>query len=268
MGGTNIMRVISVAILLIFAMPLVCAANQSGSGPALARSDSPWNVLVYGGKGEMHGAPACHPLAYFSKLPLSLDFEGDFSREKSADLTTQAKVTFLGAMAGRKIYELVLTVHRRDAGVVKRPGADLGPTMKILLAERNPGEFCDIYQNQFAYDGTNETDLAAILNIDGREVLKTYETDARTWFLAYWAMDERGPVRLNTDSLYAAIISVSPPGVHPYQGALDLTSQHFEADIYEEESDQTRVGRVALELAVRGSAIIATRKTWTADRTH
>jgi hypothetical protein len=216
----------------------------------------------------MEHSPACHPLAYFSKLPLALDFEGNFSGERPANLTTQAKVTFLGAMAGRKIYDVVLTVHRRDARVGNRPEADLGPTMKILLAQRNPGEFCDIYQNQFAYDATNETDVAAILNINGREVLKTYETDARTWLLTYWAMDENGPVRLNTDSLYAAIRSVSPPGVHPYQGALDLASRRFEADMYEGESGQTKAGRVALELAVSGNAIIVTGKTWIPDRTQ
>ena len=44
--------------------------------------------------------------------------------------------------------------------------------MKILLVERRHGEFCDIYQNQYAYDPVEETDEAAILDISGSKVLK------------------------------------------------------------------------------------------------
>jgi hypothetical protein len=164
-----------------------------------------WNVLAYGGKGEMHGEPICHALAYFSKSPLPLDLDSDFFGEKPGDLETQAKVTLLGTMTGHKVYKVMQKVRRRDTAHPGPLDASQSPTMKILLMERRPGEFCDIYQNQYAYDSTNETDEAAILNIHGRQVLKTYETDSHTWFLAYWAMDGGGPLLLDADALYAAV---------------------------------------------------------------
>jgi hypothetical protein len=244
-----------------FATPetLLSGANQETRIPALARSDSPWNVLAYGGKGDMKGAPICHPLSYFSDFPKSLDFDGDFFDDKPADLATNAKATYLGEIGGRKIYEVIQTVRRRDATQTNLP-----PTMKILLVERQSGEFCDIYENEYAYDPTNETDEAVILNIKGRKVLKTYESDERTWFLVYWTMNEKGPVLLNADGLYKAIQSASPAGAQPYGGRygapINLTNSHFTADMFR--PDDSLLGTVDLELAVEGSEIVALRKTW------
>jgi hypothetical protein len=199
--------------------------------PAFAGSNSRWYVLAYGGKGEMHGEPICHALAYFSESPLPLDLDGDYSGEKPGDLKTQAKVTLLGTMNGRRVFEVKQTVYRRAGARPDAPDANLPPSMKILLVERRAGEFCDIYQNQYAYDPTNEIDQAAILDIGGRKVLKTYETDMHTWFLAYWAMDGLGPLSLNPDALYTAISSASPAGTLPFRGALNLVGSHFTVDI-------------------------------------
>ena len=230
--------------------------------PAFAGSNSRWYVLAYGGKGEMHGEPICHALAYFSESPLPLDLDGDYSGEKPGDLKTQAKVTLLGTMNGRRVFEVKQTVYRRAGARPDAPDANLPPSMKILLVERRAGEFCDIYQNQYAYDPTNEIDQAAILDIGGRKVLKTYETDMHTWFLAYWAMDGLGPLSLNPDALYTAISSASPAGTLPFRGALNLVGSHFTVDIYNADLDQTTLGRVDLDLSVQGNRIVAVRKRW------
>lgn len=210
----------------------------------------------------MHGEPICHALAYFSKSPLPLDLDSDFFGEKPADLETQAKVTLLGTMTGHKVYEVKQKVRRRDTAHPGPLDASLSPTMKILLIERRPGEFCDIYQNQYAYDTTNETDEAAILNIHGRQVLKTYETDSHTWFLAYWAMDGGGPLLLDADALYTAIHSASPVGAQEFKGAFNLSGPRFTTDVYSTDWDEMPLGRVDLELGVEGDKIIAISKRW------
>lgn len=254
MMRTKIVWTIFAAALFVTPGKFLCAANQGARFPALAVSDSPWNVLAYGGKGEMHGAPICHPLAYFSGSPMSLDFDNDFYGQKTGDLTTQAKVTYLGAMAGRKVYEVIQTVRRPDGLNTNQP-----PTMKILLVERQSGEFCDIYEDEYAYDATNETDEAVIINVNGRKVLKTYETDNRTWFEDYWAVDQRGPLVLNTDAIYKAIQSASPAEAEPF-GALIITGSHFSLSVFG--PDDTLLGTVGLTLAVEGSKIVVIRKTW------
>ena len=127
----------------------VLAADTGLEPPRLASSESPWNVLVYGGKGERHGAPVCHSLAYFSKSPLPLDFDSDFVGVHEADLITHAEVTLLGAIDGQRVYEIKQTVSRKDE---QKLIATVPPTMKILLVERRTDEFCDIYENQYAYD--------------------------------------------------------------------------------------------------------------------
>ena len=264
MNGKKIVRIMNAAALFFASETIICASNQSVERPTLARSNSPWNLLAYGGKGEMHGAPICHPLNYFSVSPLSLDFDADFFGEKPDDLATQTKVTILGTMSGREVYKVMQMVHRKNGSRPDDPVTNSQPTMKILLVQRRSGEFCDIYENQYAYDPRDETDEAVILNINGREVLKTYETDKHTWFLVYWAMDEHGPVRLTTDALYAAVQSTSPAGALPYSGPFNLTGSHFTAEVSKigSEYDGSPLGRVDLKLAVEGDKIIVVGKTW------
>jgi hypothetical protein len=222
---------------------------------AFAQSNSPWYVLAYGGRGEMHGPPTCHPLAFFSASALPLDFDSDFFQQKPSDLKTTTKFTLLGAMNGRRVYKAMLTVNTHHR-----------PDIKVLLVERHPGEFCDIYQHQYAYDPTAEMDEAAILNISGRKVLKTYETDMHTSFLEYWAMDKDGPVRLNTAGMYVAIEAASPVGAVPFRRAVNLSGSHQTEDIYSAEEDHKTLGKVDLDLSVQGDKIVVLRKRWTLER--
>lgn len=197
----------------------------------------------------MHGAPICHPLAFFSQSPLPLDFDGDFFRVNPSELATHAQVKILGAIGRQQIYEIKQTaVHRGQT--------DSPPTMKILVVERHPDEFCDIYQNQYAYDPTHETDEAGIVEFAGRKVLKSYETDMRTWFLNYWTLTNGEPVHLNLDSLYKAIRSATPPAAQPFKGPLNLTGSHLQITLLSKDS-QTELGTVELTLSLQGDNIVA-----------
>ncbi len=238
-------------VLFLIALFIAPAALVT---PDFAQFISPWDVLAYGGKGEMHGPPTCHPLAFFSASILLLDFDSDFFQQKPSDLKTTTKFTLLGTMNGRKVYKAMLTVNAHPR-----------PDIKILLVERHPGEFCDIYQNQYAYDTTGEMDEAAILNISGRKVLKTYETDMHTSFLEYWAIEKDGPVRLNTAGMYVAIEAASPAGAVPFRRAINLTGSHQTEDIYSAEEDHKTLGRVDLDLSVQGDKIVVLRKRWTPE---
>ena len=252
--------VIAVSWLLLFAV------LAEAIPPRLAKSESPWNVLVYGGKGEKHGAPMCHSLFYFSKSPLPFDFDDDFGGTDDADLITHANVTMLGAIGGQRIYEIKQTVmHKGEDGYTQQ--ASMHPTMKILLVERRTDEFCDIYENQYTYDPTPETDEADILDIRGEKILKTYETDKGTWFLAYWAIKDHRPVRLKTDELYTAIRSVSPPGSIPFRAALNIKGSHFTADSFGTSPQQDiLLGRIDLQLAVVHDKFVVINKAWISMR--
>jgi len=240
---------------MLLARVILFIAPAALATPAVAQSNSsPWYVLAYGGKGRMYGPPTCHPLAFFSASVLPLDFDSDFFQQKPSELKTTTKFTLLGTMNGRKVYKAMLTVNAHPR-----------PDMKVLLVERHPGEFCDIYQNQYAYDPTAEMDEAAILNISGRKVLKTFETDMHTWFLEYWAMDKVGPVRLNTAGIDVAIEAASPVGAIPFRRPINLTGSHQTEDIYSAEEDHKTLGRVDLDLSVQDDKIVVLRKRWTPE---
>jgi hypothetical protein len=215
-----------------------------------------------GGKGEMHGTPICRSLAYFSKSPLPLDFDADFYGERKAGLVTHAKVTLLGTIADQRIYEIKQTVVREGQQKGLADADNVPPTMKVLLVERGHGEFCDIYQNQYTYDPTHETDESVILDIEGKKVLKTFETDRHTWYLEYWTIQNHEPLHLSPDDIYTAIRSASPAGAVPFSGPLNVAGSRFTVDIFEESSDQKLLGRIDLQIELQGNKIVPLSKTW------
>lgn len=232
---------------------------SAGERPALATTNSPWNVLAYGGKGEMHGAPICGSLTYFSKSPFRLDFDDDFFGIREADLLVHAKIAAVGAIGTQRIYEVQQTVARADEHS-STLGANIPPTVLIILLERRAGEFCDIYQNQYTYDPRQETDEVRIIDISGVKILKVYETDMRTGYLVYWAIQDHKPLRLNSDGLYTAIRSASPPEATPFSGPLNIAGSHFTLNVASD--SQHFLGQIDLQLSVRANEIVVVGKTW------
>ncbi len=206
----------------------------------------------------MHGAPLCHDLEFFSRSPLPLDFDSDYFGADPARLTTYASRKALEPIDNRLIFELKLTVTEGD-----HPSGPLPASIEVLLVQRGPGEFCDIYQNQYAYDPTNEVDEAVVLEIDGRKVLKSYETDARTWFLTYWSIDHGKPLRLDLTQLAAAIRSATPPGALPFAGPLDLTGSHFELTFFDGSSkSQKALGTMNFVVGIRDNRFVLLKHEW------
>lgn len=245
----------SVFVVIFLATGIAASSSpQRETGPAPATTDSPWNVLAYGGKGEMHGAPICGPLGDFSKSPLRFDFDSDFYGEEASGLVTHADETFIGEISSRKIYEVKQTVRSADPAP---------PTTKMLLVERAPGQFCAIFENQYSYNPTNETDESAIVEIEGRRYLKNDETDAHTWYLDYWAIDEKGATRLNLDTLYKSIRSSVPKGLEMVNEPLDLSKSHLQIRV--ESADHTRAGVLQFHVAIKGRDVVILQKRWVPD---
>lgn len=237
--------------------PLLAAQSQTERFPPLATSDSPWNVLAFGGKGQMHGAPICGSLSFLSSSPKALDFDADFFNEKASDLIAHADLTLVGTMSGRKIYNLELTVHSRHDNTADQPTQ---PTLGAVLVQRGQGEYCDIYQNQYAYDPTHEENEIVILHVDGQDLLKVYQTDNHTYFIEYWEMTDHGPARLDLDGLYRAILSGLPSGGEVrWVPALDLTDPEVELDV--ENSHGTSLGTLDVSVAVQGTRLVIVKKS-------
>ena len=245
---------------------ITCVPKQSVGQPRLAQSVSRWNLLAEGGKGEMHGAPVCHPLTYFTSSPERLDIDSDLHFAKSADLTEKVTVRSLGAINGRETYEVLHLVHSPDVFIkgLKVQDTDLLLTMTILLVERKHAEFCDIYQLQYTdlanspRGGLHET---RILTIDEHGVLKTIDQDNRTWAIAYWTVDCEGPLRLNTDEIFATVREVAPQGAESPLNELNLQNEFLKVQVTKSE-DSSLLGTVELTLSVQGDKLVAHTKKW------
>lgn len=250
------------ALLFGFFLPIspsLAAQSKTERFPPLATSDSPWNVLAFGGKGQMHGAPICGPLSFFSSSPKALDFDADFFNEKASDLTAGADLTLVGTMSGRKIYSLELTVHGRYDNAADQPTQ---PTLGAVLVQRAQSEYCDIYQNQYAYDPTQQTNEIVIIHVDGRDLLKVYQTDNHTYFVEYWEITDQGPARLDLDGLYTAILSGLPSGGEVrWVPPLDLTDP--EVELHVENSHGASLGKLDVSVAVQGAKLVIVKKVWT-----
>jgi hypothetical protein len=182
---------------------LLCLLDPCGAQPQAARSASPWNILAYGGKGEMHGAPVCHPLPYFTGPPKRLDIDSDLFAANPAALKHRVTVRRLGTLHHRQIYEVVQLVHGPDVSVngLKVQDNDLQLRMKLVLVERHGKDYCDIYQIQHmepVADPPRNVSEAGIVTIHGQRVLKVIDQDNHTGTTQYWVIKRQGPLLLQT----------------------------------------------------------------------
>jgi hypothetical protein len=257
------------SLLWLVLLTVAWIPKQSAGQPAAAQTASRWNLLAEGGKGEMHGAPKCHPLTYFTRSPKKLDIDSDLYGATPAKLTDKVTVTRLGSIDGHEAYEVLHMVHSPDVFVkgLKVQDTELQLRMKLLLVERGHAEFCDIYQLQQTDSASTPRGglhEAGVLTIDGHGVLKTIDQDEHTWSIGYWTMDGEGPLRLSTDEVALGVSDVAPKGSEVNEFTLD--ELNLQSDVLEvpvtKPDDTTPIGAVELIFTIRGDKLVARSKRW------
>jgi hypothetical protein len=191
-GALRVVRLLenSLTILLLF-YPLAHA--QTSSHPR-------WALHWYGGKGDSWiDQPSCHPLDYFKIEPKRFDYDSDLFQIQSADMKDDVQIHSVGKLDAFTVDEILHTI------------GDLA--IKMILVQRTPGEFCEIFQQE---EGTGivRPTPAFIVNVSSQSVLATDDPVSGTggyWLEAYWTFDKNGPIPLDLKIVSATVDDLMTP---------------------------------------------------------
>lgn len=148
-----------------------------------------WALHWYGGKGDFWvDEPSCHPLDYFEMEPKRFDYDSDLFGMQPANIKDDVRYSHLGKIGAFTIDEILHTIS-----------GGLSPVLKMILVQRTPGEFCEIFQQEEAPVVVTAMP-AFIVNVSSQAVLATHDQVSGTggyWLEAYWTFDKNGPIPLD-----------------------------------------------------------------------
>lgn len=137
--------------------------------------------------------PICNSLEYFSfsDSPQRFDYVHELSRKNPAEIKDKVSAQPLGAAPGYPVQEV--------DHILNGNGNEL--TIKMLLVQRKPGEFCEIYHQQMS-PATISVEPAYLVRFGEETVLASTDPWAgnsgqRTEI--YWTFDKDGPLLLDID---------------------------------------------------------------------
>jgi hypothetical protein len=185
---------------------LLVAAVCAFACPSLAADAHPqWAVRVsYDGANHVLDEPSCHALPYFQKDTAELIHHHVMVHVYPGKTKDETASLAIGVVDGWKVLQVT---HNISDGTLY---------LRLLLVERKPGEFCEIYHQEYmGGDSENPYDVY-------REVLPAYLVKTGTETLIavrdpvngngnefdenYWSFDKSGPIDL---CVYEAIREIT-----------------------------------------------------------
>jgi len=167
------------------------------SAPAVRSQKPPehprWSVYVASFiESKYIDEPICNSLAYFSSsgAPQHFDYVHELAGKNPAEITDKVSAQPLGEALGYHVQEVNHILSGNEF------------TIKMLLVERKPGEFCEIYHQQMS-PAMISVEPAFLVHVGDETILAS--TDPWTGNSGqrqdiYWTFDKDGPLRLDIDS--------------------------------------------------------------------
>lgn len=227
-----VMKCLSSYALVIFLLSSPTSGSQKPSAP-----DSRWTVLVAeNGPHPTNKWLNSHPLKYFldTKNLKTFDYGGDVLADSPADNFDRVVSTRVGEISGFAIYDVIHRIGKEKASVVNEESSRL---MKMILVERKPEDFCEIYHEQGPI-GMLTVDASDIVDVGEEKVLATQDRLSGTgnfYNEAYWAFDKDGPILLDLNLVDETAGKLTPTGMEVRKGGgFSIRSLTYESPAYKE----------------------------------
>jgi hypothetical protein len=217
---------------------LICPVARSQMGTPV---DPKWDVTIAGKDRRPNKGVNCHPLQYFLDSNNLKEF--DFLGPYPADIRDSVRSERQGEVNGFAIYNVIHEIEDGDRNV---PGENFPfpPTiLKMVLAERKPGDFCEIYHEQDDRQGLTVTP-SYFVEVDSEKVLVTRDRVPGTgneYNEAYWTFDEKGPILLDSvgqfsnGAVHATAEKLLPSGMRVRKGGgFDIQTLSYEMGVWQE----------------------------------
>ena len=168
---------------------------------------------------------------------------------------------------GFEIYEVVYHNEYPDVAFADLPSGavvpDLSTFVKMILVQRKPGEFCEIYNEQGMNRGVLRFYDPFIVSVDSQSVLVTRDPVNGTcgcYQEAYWAFDKDGPVFLDMNIIDETEKALVPQGFslnyHANHG-FNIEALTYSADYY---SNDGRSGSLTMRFALKDHKLVVVDK--------
>jgi hypothetical protein len=235
--------------------------------------EDPWAVDAFSGKGRGFVPEVCGRLTYFSGSPLPFDFGQDLFQMPQTSFTYDTSQTLIGTVQTHRIFQVVQQVYPKTTAAPPWWGSRL--SMKRILVERRPDQFCTIFQEQAPVGPTGmlfRIDPAKLMTIAGELVLVTHDPltgNGGGYIDAAWTFDRGVPGSLFNDAddaIGRALKTVLPSGCTIDRGdPLDLENLTYKSELWKPSDSmaQPTCGSVVLKLGIQNHRIAVVSKQYT-----
>lgn len=206
-SSPRVRRLAFVLLSFLLAAPLLTA--QSGAGTRPETPSNPWSLYNFE-DGELNVLPpVCHALSYFSGPPKRFDYSNrleflanNYGKRK---LSWNTHADLVGSAQGHKIYEVLQEINFKPP----YPGFGSAPpaSMRRVMAERAPGEYCMFFQFSNEFHTVVELDPVELISVAGGTVLYSHDQangNCGCYFTEAWVIEGGVPYYLDFESLIAA----------------------------------------------------------------
>jgi hypothetical protein len=215
MACRRITKGLAILCGLFFSFPINAQVLRSASG------DSAWAVRIQ--TAEVANPPVrleCHPLPYFLEHWEEFNYGAGELGPYPTDVKDSARSRRVGAIDGYAIYDVIHTITTGGESIDPR-SAYLPTVIKMILVERMPGEFCEIFNEEnFAGHDLIDVGPSYMVDVDSQKFLATHDQVNGTcgcYNEAYWSFDKNGPILLDSRIIWDAVkklVQLLPTGSH------------------------------------------------------
>jgi hypothetical protein len=197
--------------------------DNTGISPSSGLHDK-WAFHIYSQCGDSYHAPVCGPLEKFKGDPQVFDYEGDGIANpteliQAGKIKDFVRVERIGEISGFAVWNIIHDTEDSDEPERSVLNGTYpyfvlhGFGTKMIVVERNPGNFCEIFQQSFGPTNVSWTSVS-IINA-GDQVLATTDELQGTGggrIEGYWTFDEDGPVPLDLLTVLQTAHELVPEG--------------------------------------------------------
>jgi hypothetical protein len=246
------------------ACPFVAAQSTAPAGSRWAVRVQTAEVINQPGKSE------CHPLQYFSENWKQFNYGSGQLGPYPTNVRDKAQSQRVGAINGFAIYDVI---HEITGGENFEESPYLPTVIKMILVERKPDEFCEIFNEEDFQANSPSSGLVSVepsylVDVASETVLATHDQVHGTcgcYNEAYWSFDKDGPVLLDLRVVYDTAQKLLAPGASTRKGwGFDIQKLTYGPQPWEK-NDGSYDGNIYIQFALKDHQLVVSSQTVDAD---
>jgi hypothetical protein len=179
--------------------------------------------------------PTCHALQYFMANPRNAERQNDLVGSQSGAIKDVIESERVGELAGFSIYSIIDHIEYAESS----SRADAPLYIKMIVVERTPGEYCDIYNDLDETSVMETIEPAYLTDVGSETLLASKDRVSGTGGISkeeYWTFDKDGPIFLDVSNLLDQTLQkLLPKGSSIPKGfAFDIKTLSFKSPVGKE----------------------------------